>query len=283
MKKPLIWFIWQGWIGKNYSDDLENRCYEVIRYSLDPQYIWNKDKIKDADIVFLAVPTPSTPEWFDFSIVREWLSLVWDWKIAVIKSTILPWTTDKLQAEFPEIYLFHSPEFLAEATAKQDVENPDRNIVGYTEKSQCKASDVMSVLPVAPYEKIIPVKEAELIKYGGNCFFYFKVIYWNLLYDMAKKLWLDYEIVLDWVYNDKRIGRTHLNPIHKNWRWAGGHCFVKDLCAFYELYSKINSEDKEGIELLRKLQEKNIKLMKDSNKDLDLLKGVYWENLTLNF
>ena len=59
MKKQIIGFIGQGWIGKNYADDFEDRGYKVVRYDLE-KYKMNKSKIKTCDIVFIAIPTPST-------------------------------------------------------------------------------------------------------------------------------------------------------------------------------------------------------------------------------
>ena len=69
--KGKIGFVGQGYIGKNYADDFENRGFEVIRYALEKPYTKNKDRIKDCDIVFIAVPTPTTPRGFDYSIVRS--------------------------------------------------------------------------------------------------------------------------------------------------------------------------------------------------------------------
>lgn len=85
-----IGFIGQGWIGKNYSDDLEERGFDVTRYSLDPPFNTNRDAIKNCDIVFVAVPTPTTIDGFDDSIVESCLHLVGTGKIVVIKSTLLP-------------------------------------------------------------------------------------------------------------------------------------------------------------------------------------------------
>ena len=277
MDKPLCGFIGQGFIGKNYADDFEERGYEVIRYDVD-KYKDNKVLIKTCDIVFLCVPTPSTPNGFDYSIVEEVLGLVGKDKIAVIKSTVLPGTTNRLQDKFPDIYLMHSPEFLTEVTAKQDAQKPDRNIIGYTEKSQCRTADVINVLPIASYEKAIPVQEAEMIKYAGNCWFYFKVMFVNLLYNASTEMGLDYNIIKDGMSADKRIGRTHLDAMHKSGRGAGGHCFVKDMSAFAEMYKEFCPEDKKGNELLKVIQEKNVELLVNSGKDIDLLKGVYGES-----
>jgi nucleotide sugar dehydrogenase len=277
----IIGFIGQGWIGKNYADDFEKRGYEIVRYSLEKPYIDNKEKIKDCDIVFIAVPTPSTPAGFDDSILRQAIKSVGTGKIAVIKSTLLPGTTEAIQEENPDIYVMHSPEFLTEATAAYDAANPSRNIIGLPKDSDDykeKAGEVLEVLPYAAYKIICSSREAELIKYGGNCWFYFKVIFINMLYDLAKKNNCRWENIQDAMAADPRIGRTHLNPIHQGGRGAGGHCFIKDFAAFSEIYRKYVG-DEFGLKVLESLKDKNIDLLVGSGKDLDLLSGVYGEEV----
>jgi len=280
-----IGFIGQGWIGKNYADDFEKRGFEVIRYAQEAPHTDNKDKIKECDIVFIAVPTPTTEDGFDDSILREVVKLVGKGNIAVIKSTILPGTTESIQKDNPDIFTMHSPEFLREVNATYDSANPERNIVGYTEKSKDRAQEVLDVLPTAKYSVLVPVKEAELIKYAGNVFLYLKVLYANLLYDLSQSLDVDYQRIKEAVAADSRIGGSHLDPIHVSGhiddsgehlktRGAGGHCFIKDFAAFREMYEK-NVGDVKGLELLKRLEEKNIELLKNSGKDLDLLKSVY--------
>jgi len=280
MVNKKIGFIGQGWIGKNYADNFENRGYEVIRYALEEPYAANSGKIKDCDIVFIAVPTPTTANGFDASILKAVIKLVGLGKIAVIKSTILPGTTEEIQKENPEIFVMHSPEFLTETTAAYDAANPNRNIVGIPVDNwdyRQRAEAVLSVMPLAHHQIICSAKEAELIKYGGNCWFYFKVIFINMLYDLSQKLDCKWERVRDAMAFDPRIGRTHLDPIHKSGRGAGGHCFIKDFAAFAELYQKVIG-DENGLKVLRALEDKNINLLISSNKDLDLLAGVYgWE------
>ena len=272
-----IGFIGQGWIGKNYADDFENRGYAVVRYSLEEQYIGNAEKIKDCDIVFIAVPTPTTPEGFDDSYVRSALTNIGSGKTAVIKSTILPGTTEKLQASFPDIFVMHSPEFLVEKTAAYDAANPSRNIIGMpveNEEYKKKANEVLSVLPKAPFELVCLSKEAELIKYGANVFLYTKVIYANLMYDLADKFGCNWENVRDMVAADPRIGNSHMQPVNDGGRGAGGHCFIKDYEAFLRLYSETTG-DLVGVKALEAIREKNIALLKASGKNLDLLKEVY--------
>ncbi len=285
-KKPLIGFIGQGFIGKNYADDFEQRGYKVVRYATRPEFVHSKRKIKECDIVFIAVPTPSTPQGFDYSIVREVLRLVGRGKMAVIKSTILPGTTEALNKKFPHLFVFHSPEFLRERTAAYDAAHPDRNIVGIPKDTQLyrrKAKEVMQVLPKAPFERVMHVRDAELVKYGGNCFLYFKVIFSNLLYDVAAKTGMRWQDVKEAIAADPRIGSSHMEPVHKSGhagkmeaggRGAGGHCFIKDFAAFSELYNKA-VKDPLGSALLRALETKNNRLLIESGKDLDLLEGVY--------
>ncbi|TSD00351.1 MAG: UDP-glucose/GDP-mannose dehydrogenase dimerization [Parcubacteria group bacterium Greene1014_15] len=117
MTHKKIGFIGQGWIGKNYANDFEQRGFSVVRYAKEPEYAGTRKDIATCDIVFIAVPTPTTEAGFDDSIVRAVLPLIGKGKTAVIKSTILPGTTESIQKQFPDVFVFHSPEFLTEATA----------------------------------------------------------------------------------------------------------------------------------------------------------------------
>lgn len=276
-QKPLIGFIGQGFIGKNYADEFEKRGYAVVRYALEEPYVHNKEVISTCDIVFIAVPTPTTPKGFDFSLIQRVLPLIKKGSIAVIKSTLLPGTTEKLQLEFPDIYVFHSPEFLREVTAAYDAQHPDRNIVGIpvvSEEYEEKAKFVLSVLPQAPYEKVCTSREAELVKYIGNSFLTTRVVFINMMYDLAQSLGANWDVVAEAFSNDPRIGKSHINPIHQSGRGAGGHCFPKDFEALLHFYEKQLS-DPNGNALLTSIRNKNLQLLKESGKDLDILKGIY--------
>ncbi len=275
--KPLIGFVGQGFVGSAYADEFEKRGFKTVRYALEDPYKNNKEKIKNCDIVFIAVPTPTTEKGFDDSIIRGAIKLVGSGKIAVIKSTILPGTTASIQKENPKIFVFHSPEFLSEATALWDAANPNRNIVGIPKLSKDykdEARKVLAVLPKASFELITSSEEAELIKYGGNCWFYFKVIFINMLYDVAKAKNIPWKTVRDAMSADPRIGRTHLDPVHKSGRGAGGHCFIKDFAAFTNMYHDMVG-DENGLKVLESLRDKNVDLLLRSGKDLELLAGVY--------
>lgn len=277
-----IGFIGQGWVGKNYADDFERRGFDIVRYSIEEKYVGNKDKIKECDIVFIAVPTPSTPDnGFNDSILKGTLKLIGDKKIAVIKSTISLGMTEAIQKENPHIYVLHSPEFLTRSTAAYDAANPTRNIIGIPEDNpifRAKAKEVMKILPRAPYEIICPDREAEFIKYGGNCFFYFKNIFMNLFYDLVKKSGRNWDVIGEAIAADPRIGETHTHPFHQGGRGAGGDCLIKDFAAFIEIYRETVG-DELGIKALEGVRDKNIHLLASSGKDMNLLKGVHGEEL----
>ncbi|HEY4502302.1 MAG TPA: hypothetical protein VJH21_00530 [Candidatus Paceibacterota bacterium] len=277
MGKERIGFIGQGYIGKNYADDFERRGYSVVRYALEEPYLGNRESIKECDIVFIAVPTPTTPAGFDDSIVRNVMSLVGDGKIAVIKSTMVPGTTELLQRSNRRIKILYSPEFLCEATAAHDAAHPFTNIVGLSieNKEHKEAGEkVMSVLPKAPQFLFCHATEAEYIKYTHNSLGYIKVVFVNMLYDMVERSGCRWEIIKKAMEADPMITNWYNDPVHKSGRGAGGHCFIKDFSALARHYEELVG-DKEGEGVFQSFERKNKKLLQQSNKDIDLLEGVY--------
>lgn len=283
----LIGFIGQGWIGKNYADDFEKRGYQTVRYSLEEPYIQNKEKIKDCDIVFIAVPTPTTPEGFDDSIVRQAISGVGSGKIAVIKSTLKPGTTRSIQKQYPEIVVVHSPEFLSRSTAALDVAKPIQNIIGLPDSNDSyrqAAELILSILPEAP-SLVVPAETAELYKYVHNTSLFARSIFMNVLYEIAEKLNVDWDDIKQAIQNDPMIAfqtptvsHWHIEPRHVGGRGIGGDCHIKDMETFSRFYEEIVGEES-GRKMLEAMKEKNIKLLLESQKDLDLLKGVYGEEI----
>lgn len=276
--KPLIGFIGQGYVGKNYADDYEERGYEVVRYSLEPAYIKNKDRIGECDIVFIAVWTPTTPKGYDISIVESVLPLVKAGSIAVLKSTVTPGMTVKLQKKFKKITLLFSPEFLSVGTAAEDARHPFSNILGLPVEDsvhQKAAEKVLSTLPKSDYELICKSGEAEIIKYSHNISGYTQIITFNLLYEVSKKLGGNWDVVHKALLADPWIPNRYSQPVHKSGRGAGGGCFIKDFAAFRGVYEKIMPKETASIAALKGFEKKNIELLTSTKKDLELLAGVY--------
>lgn len=271
-------FVGQGYVGKNYADDFEQRGFQVVRYSLEEPYIANKDQIPACDIVFIAVPTPTTDRGFDASIVESALTLVGPGKTAVLKSTVLPGTTVKLQGRFPDRVLLFSPEFLREATAARDAAHPFSNIVGKaadTPAHEAAASLLHTLLPKAAFSHTCTSTEAELIKYAQNADGYANIVFFNMLYDLAQAVGADWQQILPALEADPDIPSRFANPVHKSGRGAGGHCLVKDFAALELLYGQLLPQDKRGKAVLHALSQKNRELLRESGKDLDILTGVY--------
>ncbi len=197
----------------------------------------SKEEVNQADVIFVCVPTPFHEErGFDLRFIEE-ETIPWfeDEKIVVIKSTVLPGTTEKLQKKYPQHRFLFNPEFLTELTADQDMMYPDRQILGYTEQSYTVAGHIIRLLPLAPYERIMAATEAEMVKYYGNTWFSIKVTFANQIYDLCQKLGINYDVVKEAAASDKRIGPSHLDVWHKNYRGYGGKCLPKDIRAFIQL------------------------------------------------
>ncbi|MDO8561309.1 MAG: hypothetical protein Q7S05_00590 [bacterium] len=277
-KKPLIGFVGQGFVGKSYADDMERRGYATIRYALEEPYRGNKEKIKEADIVFVCVPTPTKPTGFDSSIVEAGVGLAGKGKIAVIKSTLLPGTTERVQKKFPDRTVLCSPEFLSVATAAWDAAHPFSNIVGMpvaSAKHRAAAKKVHAVLPEVSFAITAKSVEAEIIKYAHNGSGYVQVIFFNVMYDLAQKMGANWDTIQKAIEADPLVCNRYSQPIHKSGRGAGGFCFIKDFAALRGLYEKNLPHDADGSGALRAFERKNIDLLLATNKDLDLLQGVY--------
>ena len=281
-KKPVIGFVGQGYVGGSYANNFEKRGFSVIRYSLEEPYRANKGKVKESDVVFVCVPTPTTPKGFNASIVEEGLALVGHGKIAVIKSTLAPGTTRRLQKEFPKLTVLCSPEFLSVATAQLDADSPFSNIIGIPEntpKNQKAAKLVHSILPTASFSLTCSSEEAELIKYTHNFSGYTQVIAFNIMYDLAQHFGCDWDAIEKAVHADPLVPNRYAHPVHKGGRGAGGACFIKDIASLAHIYSS-TVRNPEGNAFLDSLQKKNVALLLASKKDFDLLRGVYGDSVT---
>ncbi|MFZ2523379.1 MAG: hypothetical protein WAW92_03245 [Minisyncoccia bacterium] len=283
-----VGFIGQGWIGKNYADNYESRQFEVVRYSLEKEYINNLNKIINCSLVIIAVPTPTTEKGFDLSFVEDAVSKTIPGQSVVIKSTLAPGSTKKLAEKFPDRYIFHSPEFLSERTAKYDVDRPHANVLGTPIENpeyRKRAEEIMSTFPVAPFSLVCTSLEAEIIKYSRNIHGYFEVIFYNIFFDYVNSLGASYDVIKSYIERDPYHAPRYATPMHASGhdlknpkRGAGGHCFIKDFKAFRENF-KIILEDEKSLKVLEAIEQKNIDLLIKSGKDIDLLKDVYGSDI----
>lgn len=208
----------------------------VFGHSLDRMDV----RAYHADCIFICVPTPF--DWkkhqYNGDIVREAVRLCQAGSTIVVKSTVKIGTTEELQREFPQKKIIFNPEFLSEKTAWADFINPDRQFVGYTEKSYDVSTQVLDVLPLSPAGLVMPSKQAELLKYINNLHGILEVLESNHYYEVCQKEGLDYEATINAAIKSKWVGvpmgRHYRTIHHKGYRGVGGACFPKDLSAWLE-------------------------------------------------
>jgi UDPglucose 6-dehydrogenase len=77
------------------------------------------------------------------------------------------------------------------------------------------------------------------------------------MFDLCKKLGLNYETIKECVVADKRIGDSHLDIFHDGYRGYKGACFPKDIRSLIQFGEKIGVP----LELLKKVEEINNRLL----------------------
>ncbi len=236
---PKIGIIGVGVVGGALRSYLERRGSPVLLFDRD-QRLGSRAEVDEADTVFVCVPTPYVPgRGFDGGAVDDAIRGLSGGKRIVIKSTVLPGTTESFQRRYPQHTLLFNPEFLREKTAVDDFIQPDRQIVGYCGEDRDAAEAVMRLLPRAPYEAIVPATAAELVKYATNSFLAVKVVFGNELFDLAGALGVDYDDVRGALAADERIGESHLDVLDGGYRGYGGKCLPKDTMSLLDLAAEM--------------------------------------------
>lgn len=223
----------------------------------------------DTDIIFLCLPTPYKEGYngYDLTAIEETLRKIPDGKLVVIKSTVIPGTTDALQDDYPNLNLMFCPEFLTEKTAWEDTVHPDTSIIGFTKQSYQYARHVLDLLPEAPSEFIMPAKEAEVVKIARNNYFINKIVFMNMLYDLCQAEEIDYEQVKKAFASDRRIRRSHMDIWHQGGRGGAGTCFTKDGPAFRDWANQLKAFCPEASEFISMYIKINQDLLKKTGKD----------------
>ncbi len=241
MRQYIIGIAGVGFVGEAAQCWFEQQGYPLFLYDKH-KHIGSLEELNKADIIFLCLPTPFREGRFDDSAVWDVLERIEGEKIIVVKSTVLPGSTEEYQRKFPQHTFFMNPEFLRASTAREDFLNPNRQIVGYTEKGEEGAQDIMSLLPPAPVRRTVRATEAEMIKYFGNLFLASRVVFANHMYDVAKKLGIDYDTVKECAGDDPRIGKSHFDIFHEGYRGYSGSCLPKDTKAFISFAERLGTD-----------------------------------------
>lgn len=255
MDKPIVGIIGFGIVGRaiahGFAQLVDFRIYD-INPSISENTIY--ETVTDSDYIFVCVPTPmniDTGE-FDTSIIDSVIDSISSYvsdngKIVIIKSTVIPGTTQRYIDKYPDMNIVFCPEFLTERSFKLDFINTSRVIFGMKddEETMDKLIKLFEMkFPATPIFFTDPTT-AEMVKYTSNSFFCVKLSFFNEIYDMCDKLGIDYNTVIPMVIADGRIGNSHHTvPGHDGLRGFGGKCFPKDLNAMIAKAKELGIEPK---------------------------------------
>jgi len=244
MKKIKVGVIGNGFVGEAISFAFSS-VSDLYVYDTDPLKSLNDLKsIHICDFVFICVPTPMFQDGSqDLSYVESSFKKATKKPVYILKSTVLPGTTEKLSKKYSNIKIIFSPEFLTERTAKLDMLTQSRIILGgefsLTEKVKILFNQRFKTKNIIQTDS----KTAELIKYMNNTFFATKVSIMNEFKLLCKKIGANWEEALEGFVSDGRIGDSHLNvPGHDGKLGYGGTCFPKDVNALLYFSKKYNIE-----------------------------------------
>ncbi|TRO94396.1 UDP-glucose/GDP-mannose dehydrogenase family protein [Glycocaulis profundi] len=207
------------------------------------------EAVREADVVFIAVGTPSrrgdghADLSYVYAAAEEIAGVMEGYTVVVTKSTVPVGTGDEVESIIRKarpdgaFAVVSNPEFLREGAAIDDFKRPDRVVVGAQEP---KARDVMRELYRPLFLNETPIvfterRTSELIKYAANAFLAMKITFINEIADLCEAVGANVQEVSKGIGLDGRIGAKflHAGPGY------GGSCFPKDTLALVktaELY-----------------------------------------------
>ncbi len=200
------------------------------------------DGIKDAQIIFLALPTPpgmdgSADLSFILGVAEDLSKIITSYKVIVDKSTVPVGTSEKvrdlmLKNLSPDLFdVVSNPEFLREGVAVEDFMKPDRVVIGV---SSPKAQQVMERLYKPFVRQGNPIlfmdeRSAEMTKYAANAYLAARISFMNEIANLCERTGANVDHVRRGIGSDTRIGKRFLFP----GVGYGGSCFPKDVQALH--------------------------------------------------
>ena len=219
--------------------------------------------IKDALIIFLALPTPSGEDGsadlkYILGVANDLGKMLDDYKVIVDKSTVPVGTAEKVAKTIAggysgEFDVVSNPEFLREGVAVEDFMKPDRVVIGTSSE---RARKIMTDL-YSPFVRqgnpilFMDERSAELTKYAANSFLATKISFMNEIAQLCERIGADVDMVRRGIGSDERIGKRFLFP----GIGYGGSCFPKDVQAL----SKSSKEAGYDFKILNSVMEVNEK------------------------
>ena len=241
-----IGIIGLGTVGKAIQRGLGDH-HEIFIH--DPKLGTKLTDVTDnCDVAYIAVPTPSDEETgrCDTSIVRSILEDLPDGFSAIIKSTVIPGTSQDFHEEFPGLRIACSPEFIRAESADEDFKNQEILVVGTHHEEL--ANQVLKhhlesgILLEGEFFHVSPT-EAEIVKYAKNSFYAMKVIFGNHFQRLANDLAQDCGVVKRIITHPQERGivDSHLDEIEGKMGF-GGICLPKDTIAIRAKFEELGLE-----------------------------------------
>tara|TARA_R110000772_G_scaffold192342_1_gene303308 strand:+ start:354 stop:1193 length:840 start_codon:yes stop_codon:yes gene_type:complete len=266
-----IGIIGNGFVGKAIVHGFVLHTKDIFIYdnNLERSMHSMEELVNNSNVIFVCVPTPMFESGeCDLSIVKSVVEELAQYecikqKVIVIKSTVVPGTSENLAANFPELNFVFNPEFLTERKARLDFINASRIVLG---SNNPEANDIVEKLYRTrfPHTKIIKTDfgTAQLIKYMANCFFATKVSFMNEMHQVCEAISGDWDAAIAGFITDGRIGNSHIDvPGHDGDFGFGGKCFPKDINAMIKCAESLGVSPS----VMKGAWEKN----KEVRKDLD--------------
>lgn len=180
--------------------------------------VLHSEQQNDANYYFIAVPTPSKEDGSCNTDIIDGLlsklnSIVTKPTYVIIKSTMVPGTCRSFHERYDRLCIVSSPEFLREATFKEDMYEAEFVLIGLGDSKKEEAfTDVEKMFrtlyshnkELVVYQKTY--EECELFKYTLNVHLAVKVWYFNEIYEICEKVGVPYEKLKEMFSLDKRIG-----------------------------------------------------------------------------
>lgn len=259
-----------------YEEGLEELMQELKgKYYATKDY---REAILNSDITFICVGTPSKEDdSIDLTYVKKAAEEIGkalreknSYHVVVVKSTVLPGTTEEVvkpiieeyagKKAFEDFGLAMNPEFLREGVALRDFLNPDRIVIGVRDDRTRKVLEKLYE-PINAPKLIVDIKTAEMVKYASNAFLATKISFANEIGNICKKFGIDSWKVFEGVGLDHRIS-PHFFKTGIGW---GGSCFPKDTRALIKkaeelgedptiLKAVVNVNDRQPLKLLELLK-----------------------------
>ncbi len=252
MKKYKVGIVGQGYVGKALKVGFKSDNIEINTYD---KYLSDQSTVKDlneltlsSNIIFICVPTPMKKNGECFTgiveeVVKDINISADNKKTVIIKSTVPPGTTEKLNEIYKNISLIFNPEFLTEANFLDDFKNQKYIILGGNKKDLDLVENLYSIIfPEIKINRTTSIN-AEIVKYFLNTYLATKVSFANEMKILCDHVNADYNQIVNLVIQDNRIGKSHLMVPGPDGKLGfGGSCFPKDINALLTFSKSLNIE-----------------------------------------